>query len=921
MAGRTAPTRNKCSNARDRGSHSLIFHKKRSGIHSRRSPVIGGVIPISQIDGPSGPVSAHRLLLALVLLGTVLGLLAPPAVRAATVAGAADSPHAGSTAAGPAATTETAGPLDPDDLPPRYREWLAKVELLITDAEREAFLRLREDYERDRFIEQFWRTRDPDPKTVRNELRERWDSLVDQAEAELDGPGDERVRMLLLNGPPAGVLEVSCSTVLWPMEIWYYKGSDRVRREFLLVFYRRFGGGPYRLWHPAEGLEPLFQPASPRSKTLQTIADSCYDGRQVAGAVAIVLREGITGFSSLLSRMETPTDRPSDEWVATFDAYSTSLEPGAETFPAELQIDFPGRYQSRTVVQGVVAVPRAAAGVAELAGSRSYNFLVNGEVVKDGVLFENFRFKFDFPASQLGGDTIPLVFERLLRPDSGYRLIVKVEDLNGKRFFRADREIDVPEVTGGPPPNLPTDPTTRRLLEEANRAIATGDDTIKLIQPRGELLTDMVRFETLATGDRVERVTFSLNDQPILTDGEPPFSVELDLGDLPRTHRLRATAFDGEGAEVADDEILVNSGGTRFRVRLVEPRRDRTYQGSLRARAQIEVPDGKEVERLELFLNEEKVATLYDEPWSQPMVLPEELSAEGAIGYVRAVAYLEDGNSTEDAAFVNAPAYMEDVEVQFVELYTTVLDRRGRPVDGLTREMFQVAEDGERQEIRRFEQVRDLPIHAGILLDVSASMEEELTTTRDAALQFFQQIIRPKDRAAVITFNDRPNLTVQFTNQVSDLAGGLAGLKAERGTALYDSLIFSLYYFNGVRGQRALLLLSDGKDEHSRFSFDDALEYARRAGVTIYPVGLDLPRTERRQLTKLAEETGGQSFFIDSATELPAIYAQIEEELRSQYLIAYQSSNPDASGDFRTVELTLPGRPGLEVKTLRGYYP
>jgi VWFA-related protein len=291
------------------------------------------------------------------------------------------------------------------------------------------------------------------------------------------------------------------------------------------------------------------------------------------------------------------------------------------------------------------------------------------------------------------------------------------------------------------------------------------------------------------------------------------------------------------------------------------------------------------------------------------------------MGYVRAVAYLDDGNATEDTVFFNAPDYLEEVDVQFVELYATVLDGSGHPVDGLSRESFEVSEDGVEQQILRFEQVRDLPIHTAILMDVSASMEESLDGTREAAVRFYQQIVRPKDRAAMITFNDYPNLAVKFTNEVDELAGGLAGLKAERGTSLWDSVIFSLYYFNGIRGQKALLILSDGKDESSRFGFEDALEYARRAGVTVYTVGLALPRGEaRRHLSRWAEETGGRSYFIDSTEPLAAIYGAIENELRSQYLIAYQSSNADSSGAFRRVELAVDRR-DVDVKTMTGYYP
>ncbi|MCB1034375.1 MAG: VWA domain-containing protein, partial [Acidobacteria bacterium] len=448
---------------------------------------------------------------------------------------------------------------------------------------------------------------------------------------------------------------------------------------------------------------------------------------------------------------------------------------------------------------------------------------------------------------------------------------------------------------------------------------SSGETTIHLMEPPGDLHTGMMRLETVTTGEAFDKVTFFLDNRPVLTKRCPPFSVELDLGSLPRTRKLRVVGYDAGGEEMAEDEILINAGTQRFAVHLVEPRRGQTYEHSLLAEAEVNVPDGQAVERMEFYWNETLLATLYQPPYQQPVVLP----GGDAIAYVRAVAYLTDGNSTEDLVFVNAPDYLEEVDIQFVELYTSALDKDGRPVEGLTREDFTVFEDGVEQKIARFERVRDLPFHAGILLDVSASMDESLTAVRDAALSFVQQTLTPKDRASLITFNDRPNLAVKFTNEVDELAHGLAGLKAERGTSLYDSIIFSLYYFNGIRGQKALLLLSDGKDESSRFNFEDTLEYARRAGVTIYSIGLKEAAKDasaRRKLDRLAEETGGRSFFVRDDAELKEVYESIQRELRSQYLIAYQSSSTSTDGAFREVELKV-SRPGVETKTLSGYYP
>ena len=607
--------------------------------------------------------------------------------------------------------------------------------------------------------------------------------------------------MLLLNGPPASRLEARCSSIIWPVEVWFYAGSDRIHSEFLAVFYRRWGAGPFRIWNAQEGLDALFSGGAADSgggRDLPAIANGCRDGDKIAGAIGFVFRQGME-YSLLQARMMAKPDKQAGEWVTSFNAYSTDLTAGDGPLPAKLGFEFPGRYQNRTVMEGVVSVPVSGAGQSSLAGTHTYDLLLNGELLQNGQLFDSFRYKFDFPAIGGGsaGATLPLVFQRFLRPGD-YTLIVKVEDINSGKAFREERAITVPSsdrVAAGPPPRDP-DSASARILQEANAAISTGDTTLKLVRPFGELQTGMQRFDTLSTGDSIDKVTFALDGKPVLTKQRPPYSVELDLGALPRPRRLTVAGFDAKGDQVAGDEMLINSAANRFQVRLAEPQRGKRYENSLLARAEVSVPDGQTVERVEFYLNEALVATAYQEPYQQPILLPK----GEEIAYVRAVAYLADGNSTESLVFVNAPENMAEVEVNFVELYATVLDRNRRPVEGLEQKDFAVTEDGVKQEVARFERVADLPIHAAVTIDISASMEKNLDKARASALQFLQGTIQPKDRAAVVTFNDHPNLTVKFTNDLPALASGLAGLKAERGTALYDSIIFTLYYFTGRQG-------------------------------------------------------------------------------------------------------------------------
>ncbi len=799
-------------------------------------------------------------------------------------------------------------------LPEQYQTWLEEVQFIISKEERALFLELEKDYQRDSFIERFWKVRDPYPRTSRNEYRDHYEERLAFVNQSLGGVKDDRARVVLLNGPPADSFKPRCNPYLWPTEVWYYDGSDTVSFEFLLLFYQPWGNGKFRLWQPQDGLRVL---SSELNVTLDSIVRRCGgdNGRAIAQAVSFLSRQGgMLGGQLLLQRIQKQPPPPEKEWVATFSTYSTDVPEDAGTFEAELGISYPGRHMSRSILQGNVEVPIASLEMTTIGEHTSYDLMLNGEILRDGRLFENFRYKYAFPTPEVTGDRLPLVFQRYLRPGS-YNLIVKVEDIASGNFHRSEREIEVPQLEAAPPPE-PEDPETARLLAEANAAIRSGENTIKIAALRGEWQTGLVRIDGLATGDDIAKVVFLLDNKPILTKKSPPYNVEIDLGQVPRSRVLRIEGYNQAGEEVASDEKMINAGQHRFAVRLVEPRRNKTYKTSLRAQADVLLPDGEVVQRVEFFLNETLVSTLYQPPFIQPIILPE----GDAIAYVRAVAYTPDDLSTEDLVFVNAPENFEEIEVDFVELFTTVLDKSKRPVDTLTREDFLAYEDGVAQELVRFEQVRNLPIHAAIMLDVSASMEEGLEQAQAAALRFFEQAVTPKDRAAIVTFNDHPNLATKFTNDVELLAGGLAGLKAERGTALYDSLIFTLYYFNGIRGQRALLLLSDGRDESSRFDFDDALEYARRAGVAIYPIGLKLPRKDYSKLSKLAEETGGRSFLIDQPSELTAVYDAIQQELRSRYLLAYQSSNTTGKKDFRAIEVEL-AESGLEAKTLRGYYP
>ncbi len=845
---------------------------------------------------------------------------------------------------------------DAGELPPRHRQWVEEVALLLSDEELHAFLCLSRDYQRDAFVAEFWKARDPYPETARNEFRDHWSERLAMVRQLFDDTDDERARYYLLNGPPDLHVTICPRRSATSVEAWFYGFRDmsevmaaiysrRLRQDqYAVIFYRRLGVGAWRAWLPSEDLALSPAPSGGRSELpglaiggldREDLGAGCKE-EELGYALGIIriLNEwgGMLGFfyERMIGEKLEPIEAPSDEWLRTFESYSTDLPVGSPRLAASLDVSFPGRKESRTVVQTLIQVDAAGATLADLAGARSYAFELIGEVLRADAdtgadrLFESFRYRFEFPveSGEAPDETrpaMPLVAQRYLRPGE-YKLILRVDDLNGAAAWRRAESLEVPrveEAAGWAEADL------EPIFAEANRSLAAGEPTIRIIPPGGELVSGYLRFDTAVTGP-VDKVRFTLDDKDLFTTRRTPYSVDVRLGELPRSQMLRAVAFDLDGAQIASDSFLINGSPHRFDVRIIEPIPGGRYSDSVRLRAQVTVPEGRGLEELQVFRDVDRVATLYEEPFTVPVELPggRELTIIRIVG--KLLGSEGPAAFVEDTAIINGPATLEEVRVDFVELYTTVDDRDRRPLLDLGRNAFQVLEDGVAQEIVRFERVDDTPLVGAILLDVSASMEERLAETVKAAAGFFQQVITERDELSIVTFNDRPHLAAPFTRDRIEFAKGLMGLRAERGTSLYDSLIFTLYHLNGLPGQRVVLLLSDGVDEHSRYDLDDALEYARRSEAAIYAIGLALPRkakeSPKKVLERLAVETGGRAFFVEDTSELDAVYDQIALELRSKYFLAYQSSSTAPPDAFRRVEVVVDRR-GARARTIRGYYP
>jgi Ca-activated chloride channel family protein len=269
------------------------------------------------------------------------------------------------------------------------------------------------------------------------------------------------------------------------------------------------------------------------------------------------------------------------------------------------------------------------------------------------------------------------------------------------------------------------------------------------------------------------------------------------------------------------------------------------------------------------------------------------------------------------------------VRVELVNVLMTVTDRKNRLVIHMTKDDFKVFEDGKPQTIRYFSRESDLPLRIAILIDTSNSIRERLRFEQEAAIDFLNTTIRRgKDLAFVVGFDVEPQLVQDYTDNLEKLANAIRGLQAGGVTSLYDSIFFSckekMLFFPPPEPylRRVMIIISDGQDNQSEHTREEALAMAQRAEVTIFTIGTNRSGTEGRGdkvLRRLAEETGGRAFFPFEASELAADFQQIARELRSQYSLAYVSSNPAHDGTFRNI-LIEPLEKNMRVRAKAGYF-
>jgi len=268
-------------------------------------------------------------------------------------------------------------------------------------------------------------------------------------------------------------------------------------------------------------------------------------------------------------------------------------------------------------------------------------------------------------------------------------------------------------------------------------------------------------------------------------------------------------------------------------------------------------------------------------------------------------------------------------QVDEVNVVFTVTDKRGKFVTDLTKDDFQVLDDKKpAQSVRSFRAETNLPLRVGLLIDASNSIRDRFKFEQEAAIEFLNQIVRQQDEAFVVGFDTTPEVTQNFTNSTEALAKGVRMLRPGGGTALYDAVYYAcrdeiMAKDKGkYETRRAIILLSDGDDNQSRVSRDEAVEMAQKAEVIIYTISTNTSGQKLKGdkvLEYFAEETGGRAFFPFKIQDVSDAFSQIQDELRSQYALSYKPADLQMNGKYHSIQI-LADNKKYKVRSRKGYY-
>ena len=465
---------------------------------------------------------------------------------------------------------------------------------------------------------------------------------------------------------------------------------------------------------------------------------------------------------------------------------------------------------------------------------------------------------------------------------------------------------------------------------EIERSRSVRPATIQIVPPRRryrELLAGPVEVQTLIIDPLIASVEFLLDGVRVKQARRPPFSARVRLDDPPRPQMLEVRAYRDTGGLAGSDQIVLNRLDSPFGVRIAEIRSaGPDGRSALQVAASVSVPRTAALERVTVYRSDHQVAIFNDldppanrgEARSIPVVARiEDVSAED---FVRVTAQLADGRQMEDAELLQGAEHRSEIDVQLVQLQVLVVDRDGNPVGDLKAENFEIRESGAWRPAENLHVSDDVPLVLGVAIDSSESMYLVWRQLHDVLRVFFEGALADDDRAFLVDFDHTVRPLQPLTGSRPLLKARLHRLLAQGGTALNDGVLFSLLQFRNEPGRRALVVVTDGDDLHSRSKRAQVTEYAERMGVPIYFIALGWNDPRSPLIKRLSRQTGGRLFRIHPGQsraaltrEMEQVFDRINEDLRHQHVLTYYTEHPPGAGVEPEVRTT---RKGLTVKSV-----
>lgn len=462
---------------------------------------------------------------------------------------------------------------------------------------------------------------------------------------------------------------------------------------------------------------------------------------------------------------------------------------------------------------------------------------------------------------------------------------------------------------------------------------------IRIVPPErgyGEQLSGPVEIQTLIIDPRIAEVEFYLGDERARRVRRRPFGARIRLADPPRQQMLEVLAYDLNREYLGRDEYLLNEVHRPFAVRIAEMGSFQVEgNAAVRVTASLSLPRDATLERVEFYRSDLLVEAVrsFDRETAvgAARTLQVEASIDGGLpdDFIRVVATLADGRVREDAQLLHGADHQGEIDIQLAQFQVLVTDRDGNPLSGLSPEDFEIRESGRNRPAVALHTAYDVPLVLGLAIDSSDSMLPAWSRLKYIARSFLATALTPGDRAFLVDFDDTVRLVQPLTGDRPLLSERLDRLVPMGGTALNDGLLFSLLQYGGEPGRRALVVVTDGADQHSRSRPEQSSEFAERLGLPIYFIELDNSRPgnsgvgairrNRARLRRIAEETGGRLFHLKLhgdtrwwADPIEQVFEQIEEDLRHQHVLTYYPDQP--GGPPVEPEIRVTGR-GLRLRS------